>query len=550
MSEAVSTPPSALVLAEIAEHFAGYNDKTLKRANRFEWLAHKGWLQDHGLIPDDRPKPREIVNATAVDTVAIGSPPNLRMVGGPKGQPPRERLIRLRWATDVTREEVRWLWPDRIPYDTLSMLVGIPGDGKSSLALEMAAIVSRGGYWPDAAEDDPPCEPGLVLILQAEMHVNTIVMKRLEESGADLSRVVFLETVEDSEGLPSPFSLSVDLPRLQQEVEKLKDVRGGVKLVIIDPIASYLHGTDENKNSEVRELTDPLVKFAEQNQIALVIVAHLNKGMSTNILGRISGSVAFGAVARMVWYVSRHPTDRSRRVLSFVKGNLTDGDPKGLAYGYRNGRHEWDPEPLDWCADDVAKQLVERSVVGDDDEPKKRGRPSRATAAARQLIEEHTKLGAVSRAKVMAIAIGRGLKRTTFLGAVDKLRAEGKIETPKVDGDMLLEWTGPQRLKLANPDADADMASEDLTDAKPDVIPGPGTSAPEIQPGPLQGVPEIHHPANFRRWKSLSLSMFQRRKFPTGLPACAGARVRGKALPEFLALEVVVPQYLSAPEIP
>src|SRR3978361_510303 len=42
-------------------------------------------------------------------------------------------------VADVEREEVRWLWPNRIAFGKLGILEGMPGVGKSTLALEIAA---------------------------------------------------------------------------------------------------------------------------------------------------------------------------------------------------------------------------------------------------------------------------------------------------------------------------------------------------------------------------------------------------------------------------
>ena len=52
-------------------------------------------------------------------------------------------------AADYPAEDVRWLWPGRIPIGKVTLLVGDPGNGKSLVALDIAARVSRGAAWPD-----------------------------------------------------------------------------------------------------------------------------------------------------------------------------------------------------------------------------------------------------------------------------------------------------------------------------------------------------------------------------------------------------------------
>jgi putative DNA primase/helicase len=398
---------------EVAEHFAKFHNKAFRKKNWFEWGASKLWLIERGLIPDDRTPDRVIINPTTVLTSAIGSPPGKTSAGR---DPESAREAVMVCMKDVVREDVGWLWPGRIPLDTVSMLVGIPGDGKSGLALSLASTVSVGGRWPDLP--DEPVQQGSVVILQAEMKLSNIVRQRLDDAGADLSRIHVLTTMKEKDGRLSPFTLRRDMPALERAVAKLEDVR----LVIIDPIGSYLQGADENKNSDVRELTDPLFKFAEDNHLALVLVAHLNKGMSTNILSRISGSIAFGASARMIWYVSRHPHERSKRVLSFVKGNLTDGDPKALTYQYRDGVHQFDAAPAAWNADDVARLLLERATSTSREAlGSTRGPIATEMARAMEFILETLDNGPclLGAAKEKALLVG--LSRTTFGNALDHL---------------------------------------------------------------------------------------------------------------------------------
>jgi hypothetical protein len=55
--------------------------------------------------------------------------------------------------SELAPRKVRWLWPDRIPLGRITLLVSDPGLGKSLLALDIAARVSRGSPWPDANDE-------------------------------------------------------------------------------------------------------------------------------------------------------------------------------------------------------------------------------------------------------------------------------------------------------------------------------------------------------------------------------------------------------------
>lgn len=61
---------------------------------------------------------------------------------------PDKPRARLRPATDYPAEEVEWLWPGKIPIGKVTLLIGDPGLGKSLIALDAAARVTRGKPFP------------------------------------------------------------------------------------------------------------------------------------------------------------------------------------------------------------------------------------------------------------------------------------------------------------------------------------------------------------------------------------------------------------------
>ena len=67
----------------------------------------------------------------------------------------------------IESKAISWLWKHRIPAGRLSLLVGMPGVGKSYLTADMAARVSTGRPWPDrgaapggSARTGQPRRPG------------------------------------------------------------------------------------------------------------------------------------------------------------------------------------------------------------------------------------------------------------------------------------------------------------------------------------------------------------------------------------------------------
>ena len=65
---------------------------------------------------------------------------------------------------DVESRPTNWLWPLRIAAGRITLLVGMPGIGKSFVTCDMAARVSTGSPWPDGSE----CPQGSVILISAE----------------------------------------------------------------------------------------------------------------------------------------------------------------------------------------------------------------------------------------------------------------------------------------------------------------------------------------------------------------------------------------------
>ena len=238
--------------------------------------------------------------------------------------------------SDVEPEEVEWLWPDRIPRGKFSIIAGDPGLGKSFLTLDLAARVSTGRELPDGS----PGVKGTVVLLSAEDGLADTIRPRLDALGADVSAVHCLEAVRDADG-EHPFSLSRDLPALEQAIEMT-----GAMLVAIDPFSAYLGGgTDSYKDSEVRRVLAPLAKLAERLGVAIVGVIHLSKSADRKAIHRALGSVAFTAAARSSLGVAKDPEDEQRRFLVTIKCNLAPEAP-ALAYRLVDGRVEWEPDPV------------------------------------------------------------------------------------------------------------------------------------------------------------------------------------------------------------
>lgn len=261
-------------------------------------------------------------------------------------------LIRM---SDVTPEEVSWLWPGRFALGKPSLIAGDPGLGKSFLTIDIAARVSRGAGWPDTPEA-PQC-PGGVVLLSAEDGISDTIYPRLATAGAVMDRIAVMQAVrkvEDGKAAEKPFDLSTDLSALEAAILQVPDC----KLVVIDPLTAYLGRVDSHKNAELRGLLAPLGNLATRHRVAVIAVTHLNKSTGGPAIYRTIGSVAFSAVARSAWGVTKDVRDPDRRLMLPIKNNLA-AMRGGLAFRVEAGGVDggaalaWEADAVLMSADDA-----------------------------------------------------------------------------------------------------------------------------------------------------------------------------------------------------
>lgn len=237
----------------------------------------------------------------------------------------------------VAPQTIEWLWAGRVPLGKITLLVGDPGQGKTTLALDLAARVTTGTPFPDGTE--PPM--GDVVVLTAEDGLADTIRPRLDAAGADPDHVWALQAASTGKGGERSVSLTADIEGLEKWVNATE-----AALVIIDPLDAYLQGVDTHRNAEVRTTLAPLAAMLERTGAAAVLVHHLNKDASTvNALYRAGGSLAFVAAARAVHGVAPDPDNEGRYLFLPIKLNIAR-KPEGMGYRLSDGVVLWDSEPV------------------------------------------------------------------------------------------------------------------------------------------------------------------------------------------------------------
>ena len=226
----------------------------------------------------------------------------------------KNELLKLIRMNEVEAKEIQWLWYPYIPFGKITVIQGDPGDGKTTAVLAIAAAVTTGAALPESGA----AEPMSVIFQTAEDGLGDTVRPRLDQSGADCTRVIVIDESEKE--------LNLSDLRIEMAIEQT-----GAKLFILDPLQAYIGANvDMHRANEIRPVLKRISAVAEKTGCAVVVVGHLNKGASKSQY-RGLGSIDIQAAARSVLTVGRLKGQPYTRAIVQGKNNLA---PEGAAIGF------------------------------------------------------------------------------------------------------------------------------------------------------------------------------------------------------------------------
>ena len=329
---------------------------------------------------------------------------------------PKLKLINM---DSVEVEQIEWLLYPFIPYGKVTIIQGDPGEGKTTMVLQIIAKLTRGepilpvtdttkekrSDEADSENTDSDVEgniqeqssisPVNVIYQTAEDGLGDTIKPRLLAAGADCSKVL---VIDDSD-LP----LTMSDIRLEEAIVQTK-----AKMVVLDPIQGFLGAeVDMHRANEIRPLMKRVAMLAEKYHCAVILIGHMNKNSNGKSSYRGLGSIDFQAAARSVLIVGRVKDEPEVRVVCHTKSSLA---PEGTSIAFRldkNNGFEWIGE-YDISADEL--------LNGDG-----RGQKSRK---AKEFLLEILANGGMTQKKIAEEAEARGIKSKTLWNAKRELEID------------------------------------------------------------------------------------------------------------------------------
>ena len=314
----------------------------------------------------------------------------------------------------VKVEQIEWLLYPFIPFGKVTIIQGDPGEGKTTMVLQIIAKLTRGepillnkksqkeaqqdseeNLKQEVLSQDNPMQPVNVIYQTAEDGLGDTIKPRLLAAGADCSRVLVIDDREQ------PLTM-LDV-RLEEAIMQTK-----ARMVVLDPIQGFL-GTDVDMHraNEIRPLMKRMAVLAEKYHCAIILIGHMNKNSNGKSSYRGLGSIDFQAAARSVLIVGRLKDEPETRVMCHVKSSLA---PEGKSVAFRLDKEtgfRWIGE-YDISADDL--------LSGD-----ARGQKSRI---AKEFLLDILADGGMAQKKIEEEASKQGIKKKTLRNAKQELEID------------------------------------------------------------------------------------------------------------------------------
>ncbi len=242
---------------------------------------------------------------------------------------------------DECLSEITWLWPGFIPNGFITGIVAEQDQGKSMVTQKLCDIILRGAQWPNGVSHTPQADTKLLWI-DTE---GSIALFHQRAKAWKMPRGRFILPLDPLR------ELTIDDAESWQWIEAATE-KFHPPAVVVDALSgAHRHGK-ENGNDEMKPIMKKLAALAQQHNIAVVVIHHLNKpapGVAAFpiTIHRLRGASAIPQYCRSIIALGTpDPSKPESRRLDVIKLNLAR-KPEPVGYELTDEGPEWGvaPEP-------------------------------------------------------------------------------------------------------------------------------------------------------------------------------------------------------------
>ena len=341
---------------------------------------------------------------------------------------------------DIPPERIEWVIPEWLPASAITLLAGAPGEGKTTVAARIAAMVSTGSPWPGPGGGN--VQKGKVIFFSGEDDLPRVVVPNIIANNGDLEAVFapVYQAAGDDRPEPRAFDPAVHLNQLAARIDD------ETKLLIIDPAMSIASkARDEYRPNDIRAALKPLEKLAAETGIAVLCITHFAKsnGTTRKAWERVIGSSAWVQVARASWVIDDLTDGGGKALMRMkmswapseggMKVDIQSADISDPRYGTGiTGRAVTFGEAVEGTADEVMARTVTQI------EP----RDAPALDSARDFLAQYFEAGNSDGWKTIEAEGKRdGHTAKTLRRARDEMKTDGLIQSARAGFGGAVTWS-------------------------------------------------------------------------------------------------------------
>lgn len=214
-------------------------------------------------------------------------------------------MIALVCYSDIEHYKDGWVWYPFIPRKGITLLLGAPGIGKSMFLMQIIAVLTGNGEFPDGSKPENPMP---VVYQCSDDGLSDIVTPRLTAAGADCEKVVYIKDPGNVLTLNDEF--------IGEAMKKT-----GCGMFAFDSYRAYV-GENWDDETKRKKMLHELNEMAESNDCAVILVGYTdNNNPDLSDIYIDSGSRDIADVAKSVLLLSVDADDNRKRHINIIKTN-------------------------------------------------------------------------------------------------------------------------------------------------------------------------------------------------------------------------------------